>query len=247
MAVRSTTNADYLTGTSPTGSFTVITWFKIDTTPGTGTFLGIWSIDNNVARFIEPYFDGDLGRLSHGFDHGGGDLAIDTSPSANTWYWLASVCQVGAPGIVYWAKGGRRLTKLTDGVGNIAGIPDTTIYLFNESALDETPSGDLAGFMLYDRLLTEPEILAQYSQLAPISRNGLRYYLPMNARQAPQLKQLGYGSNFTLHGTLGFTSQMPPVPEIASSRNPVTRRLNSVGSTTFDRIVSDGIVTVVTF
>lgn len=250
MSVRFTTNADYLTGATPSAGqkYTVICWFKIDALPGTGVFNGIWSVDDN-NEFIQPYFEGTTGTISHGFAQqgGAGDAVLLTTPAANTWYWIASVILPGATSYAWLGKAGAPLKKT-----NSNNVTDTlqlnaTLYLSNESAADETFNGAIAGFMLYERVLTDPEILRQYKQLAPISRNGLKYYLPLNLKQAPHVKQAGFGSNFTLHGSPGFASLMPPVPEVLFTRSPLIERLNSSTGTTFDRTLGDGIVTVVTF
>lgn len=232
MAIRGITNSDYLTGTILSGAnpLTVACWFKVDALPGTGGFQGVWSCDDNATNFTQPYIDNPAGtaRIMHGFSHGFGDQLILSAPTANTWYGIISVINPGTPSVVYLSTAGAVPIKVTDTTPtpNAGNFPSTSIVITNESAHDETLNGDIALFMVWDRLLSEQEARRQLTQWQPISKNKLRYFLPLLKKGAPERPRDGFGLLLTQTGALGWSSQTPPVI--------VNKSLNSRRATLFN-------------
>lgn len=212
MAIRATTNSDYLSGTVVQSPITVMTWFRVS---ALGAFLSPWSIDNNTS-FLGPYID-TSNNLAHGFAHGGGDPLVLAGIAVNTWYWMATVYQSGVSGVVFIGTKSGELVGVTDGFGNAGSLPGTSLFVFNESALDQTLNGDVADFMYYDRALSEQEIRAQHGNPKPLSRNKLRFWLPLRTKGAPERPCAGFGLPFTHTGSLGWSSQVPPTVRRSSA------------------------------
>ncbi len=213
MSIRVTGNTHYLSGTIANVSATVICWMRWDNVTGTKS---PWSIDNNTL-WAQPFLSGTT--LSHGFAHGSADPTIATGIAANQWYFLASLLQLGTVCSCYFGKLGDVPHLVNDSTGvNMSGsMPSTTIILGNESALDQFHGGDLAGFLYYERVLSKSEVLRQAKRLSPVSRNGLRFYLPLLEKGAPEINRAGFGLNLTHTGSLAWGPLAPQIPRSARS------------------------------
>jgi hypothetical protein len=216
MGLRFTSNSDYLTGPGLSTSGTVVCWFKVDALPAVNGYQSPWSIDNNTSSWIQPFFWNNAGanQIGQGFAHTGGDVTLLSGPSAGTWYFLASLVTLGGNSVCYIGTAGGTLTKVTDSIGLTPGsMPSANIVLGNEVAADQMLNGDLAGVIIYSRLLTDAEVRQQFTQLGPVSTNGLLAYLPFTTSANPGTNRMGSSGNFTVTGSPGFAATLPPIPE----------------------------------
>lgn len=251
MAIKVTTNSDYMTVAAPgaTQAFTFECWTYFIALPASsGVFQTIWSIDDNASNFTQLYVLNSGGVQTYGYTPAGGfDLVYNTGITAGTWFRTVIIQKPGATGSAFYLGTGtaplRKLTSAVNGQNN----PDPSIYFFNEKAVDQNMNGYMAGIKIWERILTEDEIFAQGKQLAPLYRRGLRYYFPFMTLQGAQINRTGYGSNGTVTGTLGLDAVIPPVPEVLYSKAPLLERVRGPVGTTLDVFIYEGMSVVETF
>lgn len=221
MSIAGNTNSDYLTVTAPgtTQAFTCDLWAYFYSLPASPNFTTMWSIDDNALVFVQLYLQTTGAGTVIGFTITGGFDTQQSGTVTGQWYRICVRHTPGAPRDGLFVQTGNAPYVKTTIAVNGANNPDTTMYIFNERALDQNLDGEIVGFKLWERELSDDEIREQGKQLDPINTNGLRYYLPMNRKQAPQISEAGYGADGTLNGTLAFTSRMPPVPFVAPGKN----------------------------
>lgn len=212
MSVNSAANGRYLVraSTGLTSNFTICAWVRFT---ALGTYRTMWGQDiGNPDWRSQVYYDITANNIAFNFANVT-DMILVPSPSAGVWYFVCAVAD-SAEAHGYWGTGGA-LTKVTAGAV-YTGTGGTDMYIMDESDLDQTLNGELAGFKIWNANLSQADVEAEYRQLAPKRTANLYTFLPFFDTTNAGKDQSGQGNDFTVHGALANAEQ-PPAPWVSRS------------------------------
>jgi hypothetical protein len=218
MAVRfgATTSELRRTTSLPTfASFTAMAWVKF-TTVNT-VFADIFT----RGTAFELIFQVDPGTSKLKIHDTAGD--VDTGNAllvANRWYHVALTRDASA--VIAYLDGvpGTTITP--------AGTPGTdTLYLGNGSS--EDLRGDMAAAKFWDRVLSQREIQAESSQMAPRSRVRLNSWYRLANQATALIDSSGQNRTLTRGGTQTTTQDPPGVPLVLRARDFWMREESAIG------------------
>ena len=214
MALRLDANGDYLyrTANLPSSTaFTICGWFRRRGTGGTNQFLV--GIDDGAGGNAIACVIGLAGSYEFRVYSSGSGSFVSTGVAVtqDQWYFVALSC--GGTGasdaqVRHAAPGATSLTTAsTTGDAFTA-----TGYGISTAAADYWANVALAGWKLYDRVLTDAELLAEMNRLTPASTTNLNLWTPMvHDVAATAAKDFsGNGRDWTVAGTL-TVEDGPPV------------------------------------
>lgn len=220
MAVHSVTQDDILNYTgampfSPDQDFTITYWFKVGTLPSSGN----WS--THVSILPSPALDSqvwlgltDTGALELYAYQDPTDALVDFSGltiSTNTWYGVAATYE--AETSTY------SLSRIVDGDLSSGGsftfsldpiTTDITFSLLSDGNPESEPGGSLAYVRIWQRLLSDTQILRELSSAAVVDSRQLVGDWPL-----PSI------SDTTDHGALGL--DLTPTGDVETISGPTLR------------------------
>lgn len=214
MAIRFDASGDYLTRTANLPSstaFTLCGWFRRRAAGGATAEILFDIASAGHADYITA-FCGAAGANGMYVQSTGGAPTGGTAITDDAWYFAALSCSgTGASAAVLrWAAVGATSFSSVSTAGksftlaqiSVAGIGDAGFY------------GNLAaaGMQLYDRALTDAELLQEMNRLTPASTTNLNVWSPMaHSTVADAIKDFsGNGRDWTANGTLTIEDG-PPV------------------------------------
>lgn len=194
--------------------YTFLGWFKISVdTDAYACFMKVGGLVNPTAYEFEMGSDGTTLQTWNGStEDTGSNLTV------GRWYYIAGVCS---------GTGAGQLLVYLDGALNItaAGNPTATSVELSvgrfDSASTQLPfNGCAQDVMVYNRALSQREIVAQMRQRVPIQTAGLLHWLPFNDVNSAVVNYGGINSLWTATGSLTQEAG-PNIPWIL----PVRRRV----------------------
>lgn len=181
---------------------TICCWARCTTAGNNGSVIEIASGSGIAARFYS--------ETDNKWKFVAGVLTpTDLNISDQSWTFLAATFDTGATGNIYYGTGAAGLTS----VGSYTSpsvTPDTfSLYATRSSTL--AFAGLIAHAMLFNVVLTQTELEAQYLRGRPRRTSSLVNYIPPFPDAANTKDYSGGGRNMTASGTLTDTGDRPKV------------------------------------
>lgn len=201
--------------TLPT-DFSWLCWWKWVGTPS-AAFHTIWSVDDNVNfNAVDTPVTGGTGVTAS--VQGVPVPTTFVDPGLN-WVCLAGINRGGnGSDNIFLARfvGERRWSTR---VGLIsAAVRAGSLFLFNESAIDQPSTGIMKGWKMWNEAKTENSLLFESFQLDPVDATAIWSYPEMLSVAGAGRDMRGTGRTFASSGTFVADGREPPVDQVRTSR-----------------------------
>lgn len=206
MSIFSNASGSLTSVNAPPANFSWLFWWMWVGTPS-AAFHTVISIDNGTTFYAVQSAGGTQLQAN-----AAGGAATNTVDPGNEWICLAGI-SLGASAStnIFLAKRARDRSWTSRFTQASAAVRAGSVILCNESALDQSSAGVIQGFKSWGELKTEPQLLLESAQLAPIDATNLWSYPFMDRLQGAGNDLRGRNS-FTSAGTFVLDGREPPVP-----------------------------------
>lgn len=188
---------------SPT-AYTIGGWFKIHPNRDPGDYVSVFACERPEGHstewnqvYVAP------GGIDLNFAHTGGDETIATGLSEDVWYFImVTVGSSGAASFYFAEHGDSSVTKTTATISNLSAVEQVTIgaSIFHQS---EYYSGDLCLFRLWNAVLSDADVAAEYASPTHVRTSNILAVYNMETAATVFTDSSGNGNTAT---GLGFGS-----------------------------------------